>query len=255
MLRPVIFYIFLCTVPLSISAQESFPLLSSIDNSLSSIFNNPAGLSHLKSTAILIKHNNPFLLKELQSNRIGIVIPLKTSVFALSFEQFGTNNYILQQSRCALGKSFGNLSGGIGFTYRYEFINDGLASLHSLQIDLALQFHINEKIRAGFLIENPGKNTAINAQQRIEIGCQYQASKLSRVAIELEKENQKEALIKLGLQYQYYKNFELLFAIQNGLQPYQIANAFAFHRFQCQINTTYHSQLGFGFQYLLSYRL
>lgn len=236
-------------------AQESSPFLNSIDRSISSIFNNPAGLSRLEKRGVLLKHENPFLLKELQTNSIGICFPIKDNTFALSFEQFGAVDYILQYGKCSFGKSFGKLSGGIGFNYRHEFINDGQPPKHSLQIDLGLLLDISDKILGGFHIQNPGSNTEINDPLLMEIGFQYQVNTLCSVAIELDKENQREAIGKLCVQYKYYKNFELLFAIQSGTSPYRIGNSFAFKHFQCQINTSYHSHFGFGFQYLLSYQL
>lgn len=255
MLRFIIFFTVFITFSISAFAQESFSLLHSIDKSLASIFTNPAGLSTLKKSAVLIQHENPFLLDELESNSIGICSPLKASVFAISFKQFGSEDYLLQHSKLSLGRSFGKFSGGISFSYRYEFINDGFGATHNMRVDLGIQIDFSNAITAGFQIQNPGGNPEINEPILMSIGCKYEINTLTKIAIELEKENKTDPISKLSLQYKYYKNFELLFAIQNGEQAYQIGNAFTFHQFQCQLNTSYHVQLGFGLQYLLSFQL
>lgn len=237
-------------------AQDiAFPLLSSTDHSLASIFTNPAGLSIHQQQAFLAIHSNPFQIKALQSNAIGYAIPIKKNVFAFCFEQFGTADYLLQYSKLSYSKSFGKFSGGWRLIHRHEFINDGLASTNTWQAEMGLIIQLSQKASMGFQILNPGVRKEIDDRQKTKIGLRYHSNQHCSFVAELEKENQVEAIGKLGIEYKYYKKLELLFNIESGLQAYRFGNAFLFKQFHCQINTSYHMQLGIGFQYMLSYRL
>ena len=62
-------------------------------NDVWSHFNNPGAVGNAKELAVGISYENRFLLKELQSQSVAAVIPLKVGSISIGGQMFGYSDF------------------------------------------------------------------------------------------------------------------------------------------------------------------
>jgi len=84
------------------SSQEYFPSgarfqsiadASSALDGIWSVYANQAGLAKLNNIELAASYQNRYLLRELSTNSLIFALPVQSSVFAMSFSQFGKNTF------------------------------------------------------------------------------------------------------------------------------------------------------------------
>jgi len=207
----------------SLNAQSSFFELGgahlykkagiiSTSNDASSIYFNPAGLTNLTSITGDISYNRRYNLAQLSTVSLGVAKPTNLGVFGASVVQYGYENYSETKAGLTYArKLFDILSVGATFDYlRYDAGIYGNKNLFTFEV--GAQTQITESLTLGVFVFNPG-NLSITENRdvpgKMAFGLAYQAGKKVKVHTELSKTIDREAEIKIGLDYQIMDNIFL----------------------------------------------
>ncbi|HOI31648.1 MAG TPA: hypothetical protein PLC47_02690 [Bacteroidales bacterium] len=178
-----------------------------------SIHNNPAGIASQKNIAVGIAYQNRFMMQALSLQSAGIVAPTKIGVLGLSFNQFGYSLYKEQKLGLAYARDFGKvLRIGLQLDYFSTSFSDAYEKFQAISFELGVQYDVNEKLTAGAYLFNPGKvRLSEYTDERLPVilrfGLAYQFSDQLVGTAEIEKDFDREASIRAGLEYYVLKKF------------------------------------------------
>ncbi|MCB2220406.1 MAG: hypothetical protein KQI35_08430 [Bacteroidetes bacterium] len=173
-----------------------------------SLHNNQAGLAAYNSPAASFYFQNRFLVSELGLKSGGIVLPVGSGVFGLSYGYFGYNQYNESKVGLAYSKTLGKgFSAGVQLDYiTHKLTGDyGKASLFTFEI--GMQKKISEKVVIGAHAFNPIRAKIMDEpEERISaiyrLGISYNISNVLVLVVETEKDLNYKPLLRTGLEYQ-----------------------------------------------------
>ncbi len=139
-----------------------------------SLRNNQAGLAYFNQKQVGIYYENRFLISELGFQSIGITIPVKQSIFGVTADYFGDENFNETTIGIAFARQlFENFSVGIQLDYLTTFVNNEYFRRHHLlTFELGLLYDITESITVGAHTYNPFE-TKLNKDDREIIPATY----------------------------------------------------------------------------------
>ncbi|MDY0084592.1 MAG: hypothetical protein RBR84_01625 [Bacteroidales bacterium] len=178
-----------------------------------SIHNNPAGIASQKTIAFGIAYQNRFMMQALSLQSAGVVAPTKIGVLGLSFSQFGYTLYKEQKLGLAYARDFGDvLRIGLQLDYFSTSFSDAYEKFQAISFELGVQYAVNEKLTAGAYVFNPGKaRLSEYTDERLPVilrfGLAYQFSDQLIGTAEIEKNFDREASIRAGLEYFVLEKF------------------------------------------------
>ncbi|MEZ4884053.1 MAG: hypothetical protein R3E32_04870 [Chitinophagales bacterium] len=218
--------IFLSTLlHLSLVAQESKPSIGAKSAALGghsttlkdvfSVFNNPAGLSSLEGFNVGIYAENRFLIEDLNLLGVGIALPTKSGSFGLGGTYFGNAAYSESYFTLAYSRLLArNLSIAVDFDYVNLSIEE-FGSTSAFTFGLGLQFSPSKNIEIGASIYNPIRVQLTQDEESflpslIKVGLAYHPEEEGFTLLgEVEKDIDREAILKFGLDYQLIEKLSL----------------------------------------------
>lgn len=225
------------------------------------IFNNQAGLANLEKPFAGISYENRFLLKELSRNLVGIAIPTESGTISLSALSFGYSLY--NEAKYGLGyarKLSDKMSMGVQLNYMtIRQGNADFGNARNLTVELGIQAELTEDLRIGVHVFNPTQTELIeNGLEKIptvfRMGGQYFVSEKVFVLVESEKELDRPALFKAGLQYHILEKLYLRGGISTNPTYTSIGFGYVLDQFKIDFATNYQPILGYTPQFSLSYQ-
>ena len=216
-----------------------------------SVQNNQAGLGFMKQMTAGISYQNPFFTKDLSTKAFGFSMPVKQGTFGLSISNFGYSLYSESKVGLAFGKSFGEkISAGVMMDY-FETKIPEYGKKNSFVAEAGIQAKPLNGLTIGFHIFNPTRTkiTEYNSERIptvLRLGFNYKFSDKVFIAGETEKNIDKQAMIKVGLEYCPIKELYLRAGISThpGLSCFGIG--LILKQFKLDISSTYHTVLGFS---------
>lgn len=254
-----IFILIIVTTP-PVKAQEVF-LSGSRSQALAgisvgvqdcwSIFGNQAGLAKTDRLTIGGGFQNRFWIKELSVRSGFVILPVNSSVFAISVYQFGQTAFRDEKLGIAYARSLNpNLKVGIQFNYYRLFLAEENRSLGSYGVEFGFQYQLTNAILMGIHALNPYQtNLQTSTGQysypsRIGVGATFQLSDSFAFLTEIQKDFKYPLLFKTGLEYDVMNK---LF-IRTGLsaKPYQLSAGmgFAVKNMTIDLAVAYNQSLG-----------
>ena len=213
---------------------------------------NPGALADVDKVSIGFSYENRFLLKELQSQGLVYVQPLKKGVLSVGAQLYGFNQY--RTYRVGAGyclKLSEMFSAGVQLNYQGIRLNENYGSKNTVTAELGLLAKITEKWKMGLSIFNLGraKLSAFEDDRfttLLRLGTSYTFSKKVIVAVEAEKNTDFPLRFKAGLDYQLIQNF--YFRAGFATQPIEVTFGFGykFKSIQLDLGSSYHQQLGWS---------
>ncbi len=171
-----------------------------------SLHSNQAGIVTIKKTAVAIAYEKPFADQELNSQSIILVQPIKKVVLGIGFQKYGFSEYQLLKAGFTIARNFGpDVSVSLTFNY-HELKISGYGNANAFTPEVGFQYQLNEKIRLGAHISNPGnggfgKNIEADLPVILEFGASWKFTPKVMIAGAITQYNNSSAEVKLGLEY------------------------------------------------------
>ena len=199
----------------SASFSQSFLPAGGRSNSLSnasvafsdawSFHHNPGALAGVTKRSFGISYENRFLIKELQSQAIVYVHPIKTGVLSVGGQLFGFSQF--QRYRIGAGYSMWlskKLAAGVQLNYQGISFNENYGSKNILTAECGILASISDQWKLGFSLFNIGRaKLTTNGSERListmRLGSNYIFSKNLLLAIEFEKNDRYPIQFKSGI--------------------------------------------------------
>jgi len=225
-----------------------------------SVQNNQAGLGFQKTFAGGVVYQNPFMMKELSTKALGVALPVKAGTFGLCVSNFGYSLYSENKIGMAFGKSFGEkISAGVMMDYFGTSISE-YGKKNSFVAEAGIQAKPLKNFTIGLHLFNPAKTKlASYNDERIptimRLGFDYKFSEKVFIAVETEKDIEKKAMVKAGVEYKPIKELYLCAGISSNPSLSCFGIGINLKQFKLDISSTYHSTLGFSPQVGLIYEI
>lgn len=235
--------------------------LGSASSSLSdlwSVQNNQAGLGFLKNTQAGVYYQNQFMLKELSTKAFAFAAPTKHGTFGVCVSSFGYSLFSQNKYGLGFGKAFGkNISAGVMMDYLETSIAE-YGKKGSLVAEAGIQAKPAKNFTIGMHVFNPTRTKLADYNDErlptiLRLGADYKFSDKVFIAAETEKDMDRKAMFKAGVEYKPVKELCLRAGISTNPSLSCFGIGLELKHFKLDLSSTYHSIFGFSPQMGLLY--
>ena len=223
-----------------------------------SYYSNPGALGNLNENSISISYANRFLLKELQSQSVLYIHPLKKGVISVGCQFNGFEVYRNNKIGCGYSlKLSENLFAGIQLNYNKIKLSSFYGDKSLVTAEAGLYTIITNKWKLGFSVFNLGSSKISSYERKttkIRIGSVFELSKNVLFVLEAEKSVNFQMRLKAAMEYQLIKDFYFRAGIAS--QPVEMTFGFGykFKRFQLDLGNSYNQMVGWSPSFSLNYQ-
>lgn len=214
---------------------------------------NPAALTGIKKKEIGVSYENRFLLKEMQSQGVAFVLPIKRGVISAGGQRFGYRNFLSYKAGIGYSMKLSELlSAGVQMNYVGVRLPENYGSKGTVTAEVGLLAKITEKWKIGFSLFNLGRNKLADYQEDrfstvMRLGSSYSISNKVLITAEAEKDVDYAIRGKFGVEYKLIDNFFL----RGGFASAPIEGSFGFgyrlkEQVKLDIGSAYHQVLGWS---------
>lgn len=219
---------------------------------------NSAGAANIEQAIFAMGYEQHFLNPELSTQSAVLGIPVNNYVLGLSFQRYGITEYMEQTAGLALSRSF---SAALSISLAMKYHQVGIpvyGTGHAISVDAGMQYSLNDKIRLGSYIYNPGRSgikglSGSNILSGISVGISYMFSDKVLFISDLNKMLDFGVNIRMGIEYQIIKRFYLRGGLSTN--PVMQTGGFGvkFRRFSLDAAVSSHPRLGYSPNLSFSY--
>ena len=221
---------------------------------------NPGALANVDRMAIGVSYENRFLLKELQSQGLVYVQPIKTGVISAGAQLYGYDQF--RTYRAGLGYSLKlseKFSAGVQLNYQGLRLNGNYGTKNSVSAEMGILGNITENWKIGASVFNIGRAKLSDYQDDrfttlMRLGTGYTFSKKVLATAEVEKNVDYPLRVKAGIDYQVINNFFLRAGFATEPVEASFGFGYKFKMFQIDFGSSYHQQLGWSPHFSLTYQ-
>ena len=216
-----------------------------------SVFGNQAGLAGISKSEVGGSFQNRFLVSELSSRAGLFVLPVQSSVFAVSLYQFGKLSFRHEKFGIAYARRiFPQLNFGLQFSYYRLFFSEDNRFAGSYGVELGAQYLIAKKLVLGIHLLNPFQTRIATSpgsfkyQSGINIGGFYHLSESFSLSSEIENGFNNHITVKSGIEYNLLDKLYLRAGVYG--KPYQLSAGIGFQvkKLTIDMADSYHEYLG-----------
>lgn len=226
-----------------------------------SVNNNQAALAFLNQGGIALTYENRFALKELALKGLTGALPFKFGTFGVTVQQFGFDQYSENKFGLAYGMLLGrNISLGIQLDYLYVAIADDFyPAKNAFTAELGFMAKATKNLTVGAHVYNL-VNTSFSGEskQRIpmifRLGLDYNFSDKVTTILEVEKNIDRQAMVKLGIEYHPIELLYLRMGVRSTEFQFAFGAGINWKGLQVDIGASYQNYLGFTSQFTLGYQ-
>jgi hypothetical protein len=121
-----------------------------------SVFSNQAGMAFTDGSCAGIFGEERFLLSELGSQALGVILSARPGAFGLAVHRFGGSLYSETQAGLSYARKFGTrFSAGLGLVYHLVSIAGGYGQAGMASFEIGLLYRADDRWTAGFHCQNP----------------------------------------------------------------------------------------------------
>jgi len=228
-------------------------------NDFWSVQNNQAGLAGFTNTAAGIYFENRFMVKELSRKVAAFVVPSRSGVFGVSYENFGSTLYNESKIGLAFARSFGgNFSGGIQLDYLNTHLSENYGNHAAITFEAGLMAHLNKNLVIGAHVFNPlnvkiSGETGESIPAIIRLGAGYNFSESLLLTGEIEKNIDLKTRIKSGIEYHVVKQAFIRGGITSNPTTYTFGFGLDMKKLKVDFASSVHQVLGYSPQISVSY--
>ena len=223
-----------------------------------SLQQNSAGAASIEQAIFAIGYEQHFLDPELSTQSAILGLPIKNHVLGISFQRYGIAEYLEQTAGIALSRRFSNAL-SIALSLKYHQVSIPFyGSGSTVSVDLGMQYSLNDKIRLGSAITNPGRSkindlSGSQIPTGISVGLAFDLSDKVLFLSDLAKIMDYGMNIRMGIEYRIVKTFYLRGGI--SANPFKQTGGFGlkFGRFSVDAAILSHPRLGYSPNLSLNY--
>lgn len=224
-----------------------------------SYHNNPGALSKLDRFSAGLSYENRFLLKELQTQGLSVVIPLKTGVLSVGGTSFGYSQF--RSSKAGVGYAMPlaeRFHAGVQLNYQGIQLSQNYGSTSTMTAEAGVYAEVTDNWSFGFAIFNLGRTRLSDFQDDrlstiMRFGSAYTISKKVLVTAEFEKSIDYALRFKSGVEYQAINNFYIRGGIATTPVEFTFGTGYNFGLVQFDLGSAYHQILGWSPHFSVQY--
>lgn len=223
-----------------------------------SLQQNSAGTANIGQAMFALGYEQHFLDPDLSTQSAILGLPLKKHVLGISFQRYGITEYLEQTAGISLSRSYSDaLSIALALKYHQVSI-PAYGSSKTVSVDVGMQYRLNDKVRLGSFISNPGRSkinelSGSQIPSGISVGLAYVLSDKVLFLSDMTKILDYGMNIRMGIEYQIVKRFYL----RGGLSanPFRQTGGFGlkFGRFSMDAAISSHPRLSYSPNLSLNY--
>lgn len=223
---------------------------SSVLTDVFAYHHNPGALGFNTTGGVGVSYENRFLMRELQSQGVTVVQPIKKGVISAGGQFYGYETF--RTNRVGAGYSMKlteNLSAGVQLNYLNVRLDEFYGTKHTLTGEFGMLAKLGEKLSLGFSVFNLGRTKLSEFQDDrlttlMRLGAGYRFSERLIFLLEIENEVTKKTRLKAGVEYAPSEIFYVRAGFQGG--PVELSFGFGakWNKFKLDLATHYHQQLG-----------
>lgn len=221
-------------------------------------FNNIGSSATIQEITAVAAYENRFNFKHFQHFGAGFTLPVELGVFSLTAQKVGAEIYNEQNYGLGFSNQLGFVSLGLQVNYTQYYIEEtgtkGVPSMAfggvaALLPSLSFGAHIYNLTQTKI-----SKEENLYLPVILKSGISYKATDALLLGLEVEKDIDKEANIKGGLEYQIIQKFSLRTGISSAPYQHHFGLGFSPTLFSIDYALTTHSELGLVHQMSLVYK-
>jgi hypothetical protein len=221
--------------------------------------NNPAATAWLKSPTAGLFCENRFLLQELSSLAVCMVLPTPAGSFGLNVSSFGFSLYQEIKAGVGYARKFGkSFSAGIQLDYYRFHYGEGYGSRNTISCEAGFLFQASKKVMFGLHIQNPvpvflSRDPDVRLPLIIRMGLGYAFSESFLIMIEAEKGSEQKLIIRTGGEFKFARTLSIRAGFSTNPILLTVGAGLEFGKTRIDISSGYHQILGFIPAVSLSY--
>lgn len=229
-------------------------------NDVWSHFNNPGAVGKMKQLTIGVSYENRFLLKELQTQSVAAIIPLKTGAISVGGHMFGYEQFRSYKGGVGYGMQLGEkLYAGVQANFQGIQLREVYGSKSTVTGEAGILAELRENWLMGFSVTNLFRAKLSDYQDdrlstMMRLGTSYRFSDKTIVTAEAEKDLDNAMRFKSGIEYQPLENFFLRGGFATA--PVELSFGFGYRikAFQLDLGSSFHQVLGWSPHFSLIYQ-
>jgi hypothetical protein len=235
--------------------------VSSVQEDLWAVANNPAGLGGYRHLSAATTAGQRFLMKELGSYAVALSVPEGNGSLGFFAMFSGYRSYIDQKLSLCYGRQFGDrLLFGTSLVYIYQKASRDAASIHQVSYEIGTIIFLSKKVKLAFTTFNPFQlyyknQTYASLPSIFKLGLSVEYSPSLFIYTECEKDLDFSPVLKIGIEYIYRE----LFFIRGGIRIFPASWSFGagliHDHLLFEFCSSWHQYLGFTPMISLQYNL
>jgi len=218
-----------------------------------SAMNNQAGIALYQKPAAGIYYENRFLINQLSSKSIAVIIPTKFGVFATTYNHFGYNLYNDQKIGLAYARAFGEkLRIGLQLDYLQTTLGNNYGSKGNVTFEIGIQTDVSDNITIGAWVFNPIMVKLADYDDEklpaiYRIGFTWHISDVFLATLEAEKSTAINPVIfRGGLEYELNSKFFFRTGFSTKKEIFSFGMGINIKHLIFNISAIMHESLGFS---------
>lgn len=222
-------------------------------------FNNPGAVGKVESFAAGISYENRFLLKELQSQSLATVLPMKVGAISVGGQMFGYREFRTFKAGVGYGMRLGEkFYAGVQMNYLGLQLNNAYGSKHGVSGDIGMLGEVTENWLIGFSVGNVFRSKLSEFQDDrmttlMRFGSSYILSEKALITGEVEKDISNPMRFKAGVEYKPLKQFSLRGGVATAPIEFSFGVGYQAKSISINIGSSFHQILGWSPHFGLVY--
>ena len=219
---------------------------------------NSAGIASIERTVFALGYEQHFLDPELSTQSAILGLPIKDYVLGISFQRYGITQYLEQTAGVALSRKYTDAF-SIALSMNYHQVSIPFyGSGNTISVDVGMQYSLNDKLRLGSAITNPGRSkindlSGSQIPTGVSVGLAFDLSDKVLFLSDLTNMIDFGMNLRMGIEYRIIKSFHLRGGI--SANPFKQTGGFGlkFGRIAVDAAISSHPRLGYTPNLSLNY--
>ena len=231
----------------SIALSHAFVSISDPWNT----FHNQAGLANYRNVSAGFFYESRFMIEELALGAGTIVLPIGKGTYGFSFYQFGKGAFKEHKLGVAYARQLSQrLNAALQIAYFAQRYPENERAAGCPTFELGLTYAISKELTLGAHVFNPVENgfTYGSYKQKLpaiyRFGGHFLFSDQVLLSAEMEKESDRKALVKSGLEFSPVKDMALRFGVSGTPVRYTAGMGYKLGAVSTDFAFSYHGNLG-----------
>jgi hypothetical protein len=210
-------------------------------------FNNPASLAFNKSFSTGFNYENRFLIKELSTRSVALIIPAGKPSYGAIYSKFGYSDFSREFIGIACGMKLSEIiSAGVQIDYFNEKTSVEYSKYQTITFDAGLIISASEKTAVGLHIFNPVPNSLRRTcfPSIINLGIGTHLSETLYTGAEIEICTGDKLVFRTGFDYNVFKNIWLRSGYCTNNNSFSFGSGFYLNNILSDISFSTNNKLG-----------